>query len=561
MPTPSAQLALPAIAGSDSPDVPRDLNAVITALEANVKYIATKDILSGGQVGQIQLGRPLLLADFTTQGYTAPVGLYGLADLTDSSGNAASLSNKGTVTFGTGLFGAATEAAIFVGSTAQVLYRADTGAADPFRLRTGSWGGFFKCTKRGVLQYILSRRKVAGNLLAFDLSVNASNNLAASISTDGSTTAATASSYSDVADERWHHALATFDGSLLRLYVDGVLEAFVAATGAIFSSSAPLNIGGSEGDGSTVAASPFFGRVDWAILSSDVFSDDFIRFLVSSKIAHSLAFTPSSVRAQVRRRRRGSPSLTAFPSAPIRYHSFTAGAVTDAGSGAISLTPNPGTGSITSVAGADGKSGGAYQYAGAHTGHSSTDTGLPATTASRSYGAWVKSNTAAAGVLSWGTMTTAHAFLGITGGGAAQSLSGADLITGPWMIDGFWHHLVAVEDNTAADGLKRKLYFDGRLVAASTTLTSLTLAGANRFRVGAGSDGTLPLVGAVDEAFAIGVALTPEQVRAIYNAGSMPLPPSPRSEGEHVEGIDSTSIYLYLAQLESCDQIDLQVGR
>src|SRR3954469_18933277 len=103
-----------------------------------------------GQVNQCRAGRQLALSDFTNLGLSAPRGLWNLSDLTDASGNARALTNKGTVTFSPGVNGAVTTAAQFAGSTAQALYIADTGAADPFRITTGSWGCWFRTAKRGT---------------------------------------------------------------------------------------------------------------------------------------------------------------------------------------------------------------------------------------------------------------------------------------------------------------------------------------------------------------------------------------------------------------------------
>ena len=50
------------------------------------------------------------------------------------------LLNKGAVPFDVGINGQANTAAKFVGSTAQALYISDTGATDPFRIKTGSIG-------------------------------------------------------------------------------------------------------------------------------------------------------------------------------------------------------------------------------------------------------------------------------------------------------------------------------------------------------------------------------------------------------------------------------------
>jgi hypothetical protein len=70
-----------------------------------------------------------------------------------------------------------------------------------------------------------------------------------------------------------------------------------------------------------------------------------------------------------------------------------------------------------------------------------------------------------------------------------------DNIAGGFVADGQWHFVAAVEDNAAVDGVRRKLYLDGRLVGGSVTLNAATLAGANRFRIGAASDGTTPFTG------------------------------------------------------------------
>ena len=65
-------------------------------------------------------------------------------------GSGGPLVNLGAVPFGVGINGLAATAAVFAGSTGQALYIADTGAADPFRIRTGSWGCWFRTAKRGT---------------------------------------------------------------------------------------------------------------------------------------------------------------------------------------------------------------------------------------------------------------------------------------------------------------------------------------------------------------------------------------------------------------------------
>src|SRR4051812_29717226 len=121
MPVPSAQLGLPQIAGSDTPDIPRDINAIIARFEAVRNTFATRQILEVGQVGQVRAGRALAPADFTALGLGLPVGLFGCGSLVNQ-GSGAALVNKGGVPFAPGILGVASEAAQFVGSTAQALY-------------------------------------------------------------------------------------------------------------------------------------------------------------------------------------------------------------------------------------------------------------------------------------------------------------------------------------------------------------------------------------------------------------------------------------------------------
>jgi hypothetical protein len=66
--------------------------------------------------------------------------------------------------------------------------------------------------------------------------------------------------YSNTAvnDNQWHHIATTYDGAEMKLYIDGVLESSLAATGAITSSTDPLSIGYSMG----FNLYPFIGKID-----------------------------------------------------------------------------------------------------------------------------------------------------------------------------------------------------------------------------------------------------------------------------------------------------------
>jgi hypothetical protein len=473
--------------------------------------------------------------------------------LTNLGSDGRALANKGAVPFGVGINGAATTCAVFAGSTSQALYIPDSGAADPFRIRTGSWGCWFRTAKRGTAQFLIA--KSGGSQNAYRLFVNTTNVLWFDFSLDGAASTQYVAGVSDVADDRWHFGVATCDGTAPKLYVDGVMEA-VNTGGIVFASSAPVNIGAAAADASTAASGPNYGRMDEAFVTADVLTEDQIRCLYAAKLAHTLGVVPTGVRLNVHRRRKGAALAPEdFSTQPLRLYNFTAGALTDQGSNGQALTNN---GGAVSVAGADGTLGGGFSFAGAQS-LSATDAGLPGGTAARSYGCWFKT-TASGNVIGWGgTVNSAETRTSIAPSGALASINGADAVNGPFVADGQWHFVITVEDNAAGDGVRRKCYLDGRLVAASTVLNSITLTGANRFRIGQAPDATSPFTGQIDGAFVTGYALTVADVATLYAKASQDLGASPKEAGAHVERLDASSVLFVGDTLESQWTCDLAV--
>ena len=515
-----------------------------------------------GASNQIRAGRQLSVADFTAVGAPAPLGLWNLSNLNDSSGNGRNLSNKGAVAFGLGIEGVAASAAQFTGSTGQALYVSDTGAADPFRIGYGSWGHWFRSPKRGVTQNMMTKLGGAGNYGWFTQMSGGANVFGGGFTPDGSTFYSLLGS-TDVADDRWHFGVMTFDGSTLRMYVDGALEGVYIASVpmTMFPSSAPLNIGGNNGDGATATGSPSFGRVDEAFVTGHVLSEDQVRGLYLARIQHLLPVAPTRATLRVQRNRRGGALTTGnFPTPPLRLYNFTgpgAGFYADAGSNNATLAA---IGGALLATGADGRpDAGSMHVANYQLG--ATDAGLPAGTAARSYGAWFKGTGTGTGqgIVAWGGVSQAQILTDSNGG--IGSNSGADFISGPFVRDGQWHHALVVEDNAAVDGLKRKLYLDGRMVASSTALNAITLAGANGFRIGAASNGTAPFTGSVDSAFVCGYALTSDQALSVYSRGAAQrMALSPKNAGDHIEWMDDTYIYATFDTLETNATVELEVA-
>jgi hypothetical protein len=525
----------------------------------NAAVGASLPILDVGVAGQIRAGRQLTVADFTSLGLSQPVGLFNLSDLTNLGSAATALANKGAVPFAAGINGLATTAAQFTGSTGQALYIVDSGASDPFRIRTGSWGCWQRTAKRGTQQSLITK-SMSGSR-SWELFANANNVAQGVVWSDGTSNLAQPAGVSDICDDRWHHVITTHDGTTVRLYVDGALEATAALPYTAWQSAGPINIGAMFADAGTAATSPHFGRVDEAFVTSDVLTEDQIRCLYAAKLTHTLGVTPTAVRLNVHRRRKGAAlAVTDFTTQPLRLYNLTNGVGADEGSNGVALTGDAQTG-ITVVAGADGGSRGAQSFAtSGHVGNQATDAGLPSALAARSYGCWFKTSTTAGnnGVISWGTPTTAHCLIYLSSG-VLNCNSGNDAIAGPFAGDGQWHFAVAVEDNAAGDQVRRKLYLDGRLVGGSTVLTSITLAGANRFRIGAQADGSIPFTGQIDGVFVTGYALTAADVAALYSKSSQDLGASPKEPGAHVERVDSSSILFIGDTLESQHTVDLAV--
>lgn len=524
--------------------------------------LAARTIQDVGLVNQIRAGRQLTAADFTNMGLSAPLGLWNLSDLTDVSGNGRNFLNKGAVPFGTGINGGANTAAQFSGSTAQALYIPDTGANDPFRIKTGSIGCWFKSAKSsGTPQIFIAKGSPSPGQYAWFLFTNSTNFALLQVSLTGSeATPLGVVGVTNICDDRWHFIVGTHDASVTRIYVDGILEGSAAVSGIAFPGSGPLNIGAQGADGGTNGGAPNFGRIDEAFVTADILSDDQVRNLYCAKIPHTLGVAPTRVSLNVRRRRRGATLAVAdFPTQPLRLYNFSGGSAGDEGSNGVTLTSA--RLGINIVAGVDGSQNNSYFFNGnSGTDFAGTDAGLP-TSGPRSYGAWFKtSNGNAAIVMCWGG--SSYNYLGVGAGatGCVSLTSPGDQMVGPYVADGQWHHAVGVEDNGAIDSFKRKLYIDGRLVATSLVFTPLNLAGAAHFRIGSYTDGASSFTGLIDGVFVCGYALTAEQISTLYAKSLLALAPSPKNVGDHIEAMDAASLFAIFDTLETNSQVDVGVA-
>lgn len=567
MPT-STKLALRYPVGSDSPDVVRDLGYLKDDLEANVGVLAQRTVLETGQVGQTRAGRNLAwddFWDFCGLG-VLPIAIWN-GTVSDVSGNNRHLTNKGAVpTTAIGVAGAANTAALFAGSGSQALYADDSSYSNAFRIRTGSYGIWFKVARKDASfeQYIFSKYRATGNQRSFRLMIPAnSTKVRSTISLNGTTTQ-DMTSVADVVDDKWHFAVVTFDGATHSLYIDGVLDISLALSGTIFAGTGPLNIGAFDADAGTAASNPFYGRTGPAFVCHEVLNPDQIRTLYGVRITHGMgSVAPRRASLRVSRRRLGALLANGdFPSNPFRCFNLNGATYTDL-NGGTAIAP-VGGGTLVAAAGPSGGLSEAIHMSGAHAGVASTDAGFPGTTTDRSYGGWFNSSVVgvAQNLTTWGASTSNHASTFIETTGLLTCKSGADMITGPFVADGKWHHFAVTETNSPTDGVKRKLYLDGVLVGQSLTLTSITITPtANGFRVGASVSGTQLLDGLISRVFVYAGLLSAEQIATIRLKSTGGIPASPKDSADHIEAVYGSDLIFVGDDLDPHQLIDLEVSR
>jgi hypothetical protein len=530
---------------------------------ASLAVLSAQPVLDIGTAGQIRAGHQLTVADFTDLGLLQPIGLWNLSNLTNLGSDGQSLVNRGPGPVNTGgVNGVTSTAKQFSGLASSAAFILGANAAN-YNIRVGSWGCWFRANKRGGVQSLLTKASAAS--FGWFLQIAASNVVSVAIGDGATGTAASAAGVSDVADDRWHFVVATMDATFVRLYVDGVLETSAAAPVLIGVSAGNLNIGSQYADTGTAAVNPLLGAIDEAFVTADVLSEDQIRCLYAAKLTHTLGAAPSSARVAVHRRRKGAPFVAAdFTPAPLRLHNFdysvgagAAAGMSDEGSHGIALV-NAYPTLIVPVAGADGKSLHGFSFGGAHQGLTATDANLPTALATRSYGCWFKTTSAAAAnIMAWGaTPGTADTRL-IINGGLITAVCGPTSINGPYAADGQWHFVVVVEEDSSFD--RRRLYLDGRLVGGTAVLDTFTPGGANSFRVGANSTGGGPFVGQIDGVFVADSALSRSSILRLYAKGSQDLGASLKNAGDHVERMDAASLLFIGDTLESQHMVDVGV--
>lgn len=528
---------------------------------SDLSVLVQRAILDIGMPGQIRAGRQLTLADFTNVGLGAPIGLWNFSNnLTDLSGGGHSLTDKGSVAFIRGIEGIDNTGVQFNGANA--LYINDSGAADPFRVRVGTFAAWIRTAKQGVFQSILTKRGAAGQL-GYVLRIRDTNVASFAVSSSG-TALLEVNGLSGICDNRWHFIVGVYDGILQSLYVDGILEASAlrgsGSADLIFGASSPLNLGSFGADAATAVSEPNFGRIDEAFVTSEVLTAEKIFSLYCAKIPHTLGAVPSGVSLNIYPGAKGASLLPGdFPTVPLRLYNFSAGSLGNEGSNPTSGLSVVGT--PVSVAGVDGTKGNAFNLNGAQK-FIASDAGLPAGTSTVSYGCWVKCSngtSSALYIVTYGTTNgTNDTRMYLVQGNITFATGGGTPVTGPFVADGNWHFVVVVQENSPVDGLKRKFYVDGRLVASSTALNAIVLGGVNKFVIGSSLASASNFVGEIDTVFVTDAALTLSDINLLYIKSLTDHLPSPKNAGDHIQSMSDTDLFVSFDTLDIEHKVSLK---
>lgn len=294
-----------------------------------------------------------------------------------------------------------------------------------------------------------------------------------------------ATSTTNINTSSWQHVVGTYDGSNIKIYVNGILEGTTAAANYTLTySNLPLTIGCYSTNNQC-----WSGSID------------------ESRI-YNRSLSPSEV-----------TDLYNFGPQPVGYWRFDEGA----GSTANDSSGYSNNASISSGSYANGKYGKALSKNGSGAGASFTYSAGSlldfAASSNLSIGFWLKSSTS----------HTARIMEAPTNGGMGLEYAGTTLsliafsgnsstFSNAISFDGNWHHYFVTYDGTTA-----RFYKDG-VLTTSNSYTGNWSTGSKTFYLG--GDASFPLNGVLDDARIYNYALSSGQVTQVLNAGH-PAPGSP----------------------------------
>jgi hypothetical protein len=342
-------------------------------------------------------------------------------------------------------------------------------------------------------------------------------------------------------DGRWHHVVATFDGTNLTYYFDGNSLGTMPASFSTVLSAAGLTIGSSTGGGFT-----YSGALDEVAVYNTVLSATQVQANYNAATGSSSTPVPTSSNtpgpppantttptSTATSGPSPTPTNTPVPGSyvgtilgdsPLVYYRLDeTGGTTAADSSGHGYTGTYTARATLNQPGATSDGDGAISVSGqAVSGGAAT--ALPSGTAARSVEVWFKttappSSPYGSALVSWGTETTTQMF-------ALKVYSATQMKLTNWTnaylfavpagantLDGQWHDVVATYNGSTAT-----IYYDGQSLGTQAVNFN-TVDSAIGLVLGAqtGQNDT-PFVGALDEVAVYNTVLSATQVQAHYHA-------------------------------------------
>lgn len=340
-------------------------------------------------------------------------------------------------------------------------------------------------------------------------------------------------------DGAWHHVVATFDGSNLTMYVDGVSLGTIPASFNTILNTGGLTIGSSTGGGYG-----YNGAIDEVAAYGTVLTGSQVGAHYSAAGTSSTTATPTSTSTPLPTAtdtagptatptNTPAPGTTSTPTATPTQSTYRTAVLADgpalyyrvdetSGTTTADSSGNRRNGTYTAnavlgVPGAtsDGDAGTSgigqvVQYA--------SGTGLPTGSATRSLECWYRTSTAQsnAALAAWGTQSKTKLFALMINNSTQFKITSWNgnyyftLPAGANAFDGAWHHVVATWD-----GSHVSVYFDGASLGSLTASFSTTLSSAG-LTIGSSTSGGYGYSGAIDEVAVYAKALSASQVQTHY---------------------------------------------
>jgi len=448
-----------------------------------------------------------------------PVGYWNFDEKTgtttyDTSGNglSGSFGNGSIPSYPTWANGKVGGALSFDG-TNDYVYVADNATLDPsVGMSLSTWIKLNALPSSGSKDYIIiDKWSGTGDQRSYEWDVLKADNKVYFYSTPDGTTTKTVTSDSALVTNTWYHLEVTYDGTTIKMYVNGVQQSSTTTTTSIYPSTTNFVIGGNDG-GAT--ANPFNGIIDDVRI-------------------YNYARTQKQVVSDMNA---GHPAVGSPVGSAIGYWKFDEGADNTC-SGGTNDTCNSGSqGSTLDGAGSGfsspatassgwtqaGKFGRALIFDG-DARISITDNAAISPTTAITLSAWINPSTISGAQGVFGKYVSESNrrsyLLGLSGNKpyfilTSDGTNGANITGNTAITAGSWYHVIATYD-----GSNIALYVNG-VFDKSTPYSNGIYDSTDPLLIGDGDANWWYFHGSIDEAKLYNYALTSNEIKTEYNKGS-----------------------------------------